>query len=236
MTFNSWLKLRFLSFSHSFCVVGRSHNTLLFLICLQTLDVTDPRNHVTILGGFIVNNPEWLVHSCDTSVMRCEAEQFSQVNNLSELTNRSTGTLDRTSNSARFLDFILTSIHSLQLNISVLSLFASSDHCHYIICQLHPRNPVPSSRDTFWCYDSVNWDGFRDFLGAHQWKDLLLHRTFQTLLTSFFKIRIFLFHNFPNQANPIPTSGLVTHAVVLEKLNILPVALLPTPASQHGFM
>lgn len=55
------------------------------------------------LGVFLVNgrsHVQWLVHSFDTSVMGREAEQFAVVNNLFQIIEFLTCTLNRTGDSA----------------------------------------------------------------------------------------------------------------------------------------
>lgn len=83
-----WLKLRFSSFSHYFCIVSGSPTVLTLPFfslssSIERLPITDPRNHSTILGDLNVHDREWQLRSSGMFVMsltiRC-GRQFISAN------------------------------------------------------------------------------------------------------------------------------------------------------------
>lgn len=97
--------------------------------------------------------------------MGLEAEQFAMVNNLSRLIDLPMSIPDRTGDHGHTLDLILTS-----------TIITPPLLTHRIVVSLsHPSN-LPAtilypSHDTFWCYNSVDWDGSRYFIASHPWND-----------------------------------------------------------------
>lgn len=130
-----WLKLRFSSINHYFCVVYRStSNTGSSIFDLLSSNIVH----------YYVRNREWPVHSSDTSVVGHETEKFAVINNLSQPIDLQHTLPDRISDHAHILDFVLTSILPLYSNIFIHLPLVSSDHCVItsFISTIRPNTPL----------------------------------------------------------------------------------------------
>lgn len=83
--------------------------------------------------------------------------------------------------------------------------------CHPSIS---PVTALLSPQDTFWRYNSADWDGFRDLLATYPRMTCFTSDVF-SFTGILFQLTNFLSRAFLNQANLNTPSGLITNAIVL---------------------
>lgn len=187
-----WLKVSLPHHTKYICCLYRSPNdnnhSLLFdhlTYCIESFQLASPSSEIIILGDLNVHNSNWLSHSRHTDRAGAEAEEFSILNDLSQLVNTPTRIPDRVTDFANTLDLFLTSKPDLYFPVSTYAPLGSSDHC--LITINHPftpfHSPAPPKR-TLWKFATADWDGLRDFFAEFPWKEVCFSSDISSTATS----------------------------------------------------
>ncbi len=174
-----WLKLHHEQRYKYICLIYRSPNDRDFenlfaslSLQIEALLVNNPSCEIILLGDFNVHNTDWLPYSFSTDAAGRAAQQFTNLNGLTQLINEPTRIPDRDGDRSQLLDLFLTT-HPDNYSTEVASPLGTSDHC---LIQIYypvtpPERPTIQSR-RIWKFSHADWDGLREFYAQYPWRDI----------------------------------------------------------------